>query len=35
MNEARYHRFRCQIAAGGSWQHAQGYQLQATPMGTR
>ena len=33
-NEARYHRFRCEIAAGGTWEHAQGVQVLATPMGS-
>lgn len=34
-NEARYHRFRCQIAAGGTWTHAQGIQVPATALGGR
>ncbi len=35
LDESRYHRFRVKVAAGGSWTHAQGIQIQATPMGTR
>ncbi len=35
LNEGRYHRFRCKIAAGGEWSHAQGVQVtEAVPMGT-
>jgi len=33
--EARYHRFRCSVAAAGSWNHAQGVQIAATPMGDK
>ncbi|MHA1555086.1 MAG: hypothetical protein ACTSU0_11845 [Alphaproteobacteria bacterium] len=35
LNESRYHRIRCKIAALGSWTHAQGVQVIASPMGTR
>ena len=35
LNESRYHRLRAKIAAGGTWQHAQGIQVQASSMGTR
>lgn len=34
LNESRYHRFRCRIASGGDWEHAQGVQVLASPMGT-
>ncbi len=34
-NESRYHRFRCEVAAGGSWQHAQGVQVHGNPQGVR
>jgi hypothetical protein len=32
---ARYHRARVDIAAGGSWTHAQGVDFQAVPEGSR
>ncbi len=35
LNESRYHRLRASIAAGGTWNHAQGIQVQSSPMGTR
>lgn len=35
LNESRYHRLRCLVAAGGIWTHAQGVQVQASSMGTR
>ncbi|KKL57436.1 hypothetical protein LCGC14_2235430, partial [marine sediment metagenome] len=35
LNESRYHRLRAKVAAGGTWQHAQGIQVQASSMGTR
>lgn len=35
LNESRYHRFRASIAAGGTWQHAQAMQVQASAMGSR
>jgi hypothetical protein len=35
LDESRYHRIRCSIAAGGSWNHAQGVQAQVSPMGSR
>ena len=31
----RYHRFRASIAAGGSWSHAQGIEVEARPEGRR
>ena len=31
--EARYHRIRCTVAAGGTWEHAQGVEIQASRMG--
>ncbi len=34
-NESRYHRFRCEVAAGSSWQHAQGVQVHGNPQGVR
>ena len=34
-NESRYHRFRCSIAAGGSWNHGQGIEVKATATGVR
>ncbi len=33
--EARYHRVRCIVAAGGTWEHAQGVEIQASKMGAR
>ena len=34
-NESRYHRVRVSIAAGGTWDHAQGIQADASPMGQK
>lgn len=34
-NMARYHRARCDVAAGGTWNHAQGVEVHGTGMGDR
>ena len=34
-NSNRYHRARMTIAAGGTWEHAQGIQFQAAPKGAK
>lgn len=33
MSVGRYHRFRTSIAAAGTWTHAQGIQIEASPQG--
>jgi hypothetical protein len=33
--EGRYHRFRTTIAAGASWEHAQGVTVEAVDSGRR